>query len=47
MNRLRAETWGQALGVSNFPDFSFATSPAQTGQKIASSLPSALLYCNS
>jgi hypothetical protein len=42
--QLRAELWGQALGVPRFSGFCSGQAPDQKPKKLAPSLPSAVLY---
>jgi DDE superfamily endonuclease len=44
VNQLRAEMWGQALGITNFSDFAAARSPGTKPEKLLPDLPSAVLY---
>jgi hypothetical protein len=44
INQLRAEVWGQALGLPNIADFVSCTPPDAKPEKFLPHLPSALLY---
>ncbi len=44
INQLRAETWGQALGVTNFSGFATSLSQIPKPEKFAPDLRSAVLY---
>jgi len=45
VNQLRSELWGRALGLDNFSDFSSPAPADVNPEKLATSLPSAVLYC--
>ena len=47
IHHLQAEIWGRGIGLpNNFSGFSSSRTPTPKPEKLISSLPSALLYCN-
>ena len=44
INHLRADLWGQILGITNFSGFAAQRTPSTKSQKFAPDLPSAVLY---
>jgi hypothetical protein len=46
ISQLRAEVWGQALGLTNFSDFVASAPPTANPQNLSSQLASAIIYAS-